>query len=287
LVRGSRCGPTDDVQLEVARATLPDALWKEGPKAVNTEIRRLIEERGASEDGSRRQPAQETSTRRAPIISPPIAASPIGLSFESEQPRLQQRRRQLPAVNEDPIIVPAGTSSARVSDIDQETPISAERIPPQSAGPHFVLSTDLKIALAPAAAIGSSGDNLARIRQQLPLVRKAAEDLAGHLNPNAQPEIVRNLADYRTAIAGEPETIAWGVVFGLGVRLDNAATASRRKVEDRLQPPLEDAAQEALDTVLTLHGPLIRATSEGRELTDEADRFRLTRDQAAALREDA
>jgi hypothetical protein len=162
-----------------------------------------------------------------------------------------------------------------------------EPIPPQGAGPHFILNSELKIALAPPAEIGADSNNLGCIRQQLPLVRQAADDLAGHLNPNAQPEIVRNLADYRTAIASEPETIAWGVVFGLGVRLDNAAAAARRKVEDRLQPPLEDAAQEALDTVLTLHGPLIRATSEGRELTDEADRFRLTRDQAAALREDA
>jgi biotin carboxyl carrier protein len=69
--------------------------------------------------------------------------------------------------------------------------------------------------------------------------------------------------------------------------LENAGTAARRKIEDRLQPPLEDAAQSALDSLLTLHGPLILATAEGRELSDEADRMRLTREEQATLRADA
>jgi hypothetical protein len=71
------------------------------------------------------------------------------------------------------------------------------------------------------------------------------------------------------------------------VRLENAASAARREIANRLQEPLEDAAQEALDSVLTLHGPLILATKEGRELLDDADRMRLTRDEQIMLRVDA
>jgi hypothetical protein len=162
-----------------------------------------------------------------------------------------------------------------------------EPIPAQGAGPHFTLSRDLRIALAPPAEIDGDGNDIGRIQQLLPLVRRAADDLAGHLNPNTQPELARSVADYREAIAGEPQTIGWGMVFGLGVRLENAALAARREIADRLQAPLEDAAEEALDSVLTLHGPMILATTEGRALSDEADRFRLTRDQQAALRGDA
>jgi hypothetical protein len=195
---------------DIALATLPDDVWKQGPKAVNTEIRRLIE---------------------------------------------------------------------------AHTP--AEPIPAQGAGPHFALGPDLKIALVPPAEIDPAGNNLRRIREQLPLVRQVAGDLAGHLNPNTQPEISRNLADYRTAIAGEPETIAWGIVFGLGVRLENAASAARREISNRMQEPLEDPAQEALESFVTLHGPLILATKEGRELSDEADRFRLSRGERDALQKDA
>jgi hypothetical protein len=169
--------------------------------------------------------------------------------------------------------------------IEAHTPL--EPIPSQGAGPHFALSPDLKISLAPPLEIDVEGNNLGRINRLLPVVRQAASDLAGHLNPNSQPELVRVLADYRAAIEGEPETIAWSIVFGLGLRLDNAAGAAEREIDDRIHPPLEDAAHEALDSVLTLHGPLILATAEGRELSDDVDRFRLTREQQAALREDA
>ena len=199
-------------ELEVTCVTLSRSLWRRGPKAVNAEIRRLIE-------------------------------------------------RTL------------------------EAPESAgEPIPLQGAGPHFTLNSAALIALALPAEIDASGNNLARIRQLTPLARRAADDLAGRLNPNAFPELARTVADYRMAFAAEETVIPWGTVFGLGVMLQTAAVAARRQVEDRLQPPLEDAAQSALDSLLTLHGPLILATAEGRELSDEADRMRLTREEQTRLR---
>ncbi len=99
--------------------------------------------------------------------------------------------------------------------------------------------------------------------------------------------MARNLTEYRAAIAAEGEVIAWGLVFGLGVMLENAAAAMKRKIEDRLLPSLEDAAQSALDSLLTLHGPLILATGEGRELQEQADRLRMTREEQLRLRGDA
>ncbi len=180
----------------------------------------------------------------------------------------------------------AAAVNARIKELIAEHTV-IEPIPAQGAGPHFALSPELKIALAPPGEIDALGNNMARIGNLLPVVRQAAGDLAGHLNPNTQPEISRILGDYRAAIAGEPERIAWGTVFGLGVRLENAATAAHREIDDRLRDPLEDAAQEALDSLLTLHGPLILATAEGRELSDEADRFRLSRDERDTLQKDA
>jgi hypothetical protein len=40
-----QAGPADQV-IEVARATIPSALWDQGPRVVNAEIRRMLEERG-------------------------------------------------------------------------------------------------------------------------------------------------------------------------------------------------------------------------------------------------
>jgi hypothetical protein len=165
--------------------------------------------------------------------------------------------------------------------------VPSELIPRQGAGPHFTLGPAGMIALAPAAEIDTLGNNVARIRELLPLVRRAADDLIGHLNPNAFPELARDVADYRAAVSEEEIKISWGTVFGLGVMLESAASATLRKIEDRLQPALEDAAQAALDSILTLHGPLILATAEGRELVDEADRMYLTREEQTKLRADA
>jgi hypothetical protein len=164
---------------------------------------------------------------------------------------------------------------------------STKPIPPQGAGPHFTIGASGLIALAPPSEIDAEGNNIRRIRQQLPLVRRAADRLATHLNPNAFPELAQDVADYRIALSGDEARIAWGVVFGLGVMLENAATAAERYVEDPMWPRLEDAERAALTSLLTLHGPLILATAEGRELADAADRMTMSREAQTALRNDA
>jgi hypothetical protein len=202
-------GRPSDPRIDLAKALFSDELWKQGPKAVNIEIRRLMDE--------------------AP----------------------------------------------------------SDSIPQQGPGPHFMLGPAGTIVLVPPAEIDALGNNVVRIHQLLPIVRRAAEDLFGRLNPNAFPELARNVADYRAAVAEDETQIAWGVVFGLGVMLENSAEAAQRKINNRLDPPLEDAIEAALNSLLTLHGPLILATAEGRELVEEADRMRLTRQEQARLREDA
>jgi hypothetical protein len=162
-----------------------------------------------------------------------------------------------------------------------------EPIPLQGAGPHFTIGAAVQIALAPPSELDAAGNHLERIQQFLPLVRRAAGDLADTLNRNQFALLWRNLADYRAAIAANDPEIPWGVVFGLGVRLANAADAAQRQIEDRLLPALEDPAQEALQSLIVLHASLIVSTVEGRELEEQADRLQMTREQQGALRADA
>jgi hypothetical protein len=162
--------------------------------------------------------------------------------------------------------------------------VPSEPIPPQGAGPRFTVGASGQIALAPPSELDAAGNDIGRIRQFLPLVRRAATDLAAALNPNQFPVLDRNLSDYRAAIAEDAATIAWGVVFGLGVRLANATEAAQRQIEDRLLSALEDPAQEALQSLNMLHGSLIMATVEGRELEEQADQLQMTREQQAAFR---
>jgi hypothetical protein len=175
--------------------------------------------------------------------------------------------------------------NTRIKDlIFENTP--PEPIPAQAAGLHVIVNASGKIDVAPPADIDVEGNNVARIRQLLPLVRQAADDLSGHLNPNLHPELSRTVAQYRNALGTEGESVPWGPLFGLGVRLDNAAAAARRDIQ-RLQDPLEDSTKEALDSLLMLHGPLILATVEGRELMADADRNELTLEQQRDLARDA
>jgi len=100
-----------------------------------------------------------------------------------------------------------------------------------------------------------------------PLVRRAADDLVGPSQPERPSQkLARDACGLPRCVTQEGDEDKFGaLVFGLGVMLESAASAALRKI-DRLQPALEDAAQAALNSILTLHGPLILATTEGREL---------------------
>jgi hypothetical protein len=164
-----------------------------------------------------------------------------------------------------------------------------EAIPAQDAGPHFVISAAGQISQESASTLDAGGNDIRRIRQLLPLVRQSADDLAARLNPNdnAYTELARDITQYRNAISRRELEIAWGLVWGLGVRLEEAAAAAEREISNRLAPALEDAELAALQSLRALHAPLILATAEGRELQEQADRLRMTREEQAALRADA
>lgn len=109
----------------------------------------------------------------------------------------------------------------------------------------------------PPSGLDGDGNHIARIRQLLPLVRDAADDLAARLAPNdnAFSELARDLGLYRVAISASQQEIAWSVVWGRGVRLETTASAVERKIDVRLAPTLEDATHAALQSPCTLHGP--------------------------------
>ena len=163
-----------------------------------------------------------------------------------------------------------------------------EPIPGPGPGPHAELGPDGRIRAAPATDFDADGNNIRRIRQLLPPVRQAAEDLANALvGTNAFADLARDLEAYRKAIAGEPETIEWGLVWGLGVTVEATADAVARDQPSRLRDALEDNAHAALETLRTRHAALIMATADGREMQEEADRLRMTRETQADLKRNA
>ncbi len=159
--------------------------------------------------------------------------------------------------------------------------IESERaadIPAQGAGPHFALSDSGKLQLVEAGSFDEAGNDIARINMLLPVVRRSVEDAFNNVvgSGNEFPELFRDVVDYRSCVSMAPHQLQWGLLWGLGVRIDNAVFAAERKQVGLLAPPLEDAALAALQSLRMLHGPLILATRIGRELQEHADRLVMT-----------
>lgn len=168
-------------------------------------------------------------------------------------------------------------------------PEPIEPVPPQAAGPHFGIGITGRIANVEPSAIDVGGNDTRRTQQLLPLVREAADDLAALLTSksNAFIELSRVLTQYRAAISESASNTPWGLIWGLGVRLEETAAATERKIVDRIEPEMDDAPLAALQALRTLHAPLILASAEGRELQEQADLLRMTREEQVALRGDA
>jgi hypothetical protein len=159
-----------------------------------------------------------------------------------------------------------------------------EPIPQQGLGPHFKLGDDDRIERQQASELDADGNDIGRIRQLRPLVLKCANNLLERLSRNEFPELIEAVDSYRSKLdPPEDGAIGWGEVWGLGVILENAAAAAARDIAARSLPELEDPAKSALESLLTLHGPMVLATREARELAQIADDYALTREETARV----
>jgi hypothetical protein len=167
---------------------------------------------------------------------------------------------------------------------DVEAPL--EPIPAQGVGPRFRANENGILERVRASDIDQEGNDISTINQLKPMVLRCASDLSQRLSRNQFPELLDATRAYVSAIDLEsPNRTDWGVVWGLGVIMQNASVAAQRQVDARVLPPLEDPAKTALDSLLAMHGPMILATRDGAKLSALAAAFTMTRDQQAELRE--
>jgi hypothetical protein len=160
---------------------------------------------------------------------------------------------------------------------------SIPEIPKPGPGPQFQISEDGSIDRAPVFDVEPGGNDVKTVDRLLPLVLRCASDLQSRLSRNEFPELLVLIEQYRVALQGYPSA-DWGEIWGLGVMLQNAASSAERQIAQRILPPLEDPAKAALDSLLTLHGPLVLATRAGAELSAAAQAFAMTREEQADLR---
>lgn len=163
--------------------------------------------------------------------------------------------------------------------------ISIGPVPSQGLGPRYRATQEGPIDRAPLSDFDEHGNDNKTINQLRPLVLRCAADLQARLSRNEFPELLTSVVSYREALepSGDHQ-IEWGEVWGLGVLLQNAATAAERDIKNRTLPELEDPARSALSSLLALHGPMILASYEGAQLSEKAAGFAMTREQQEALR---
>ena len=130
-------------------------------------------------------------------------------------------------------------------------------VPRQSAGPHFAISSAGKIFHAPPHEFDESGNNVRRLLQLLPIAQEEASRFLGYFSPgdNAFATLMNDVAAYKASIGGDVSEIDWGLVWGLGVRIEEAASAAMRKIDDRVLPSLEDQPLAALQSLRSVHAP--------------------------------
>jgi hypothetical protein len=155
-------------------------------------------------------------------------------------------------------------------------------LPNQGPGPHFIIREDGRIGQAPASALDEKGNNTERLKHLHPFLRGAARNLHDSISPNQHPALQEIARQYLLLVDRNLlEEIPFDALYGAGLRLENAAAVSDRKIADRLLPELEDPAREALDSVLGLHAPFILSTKAGVELTELADHYKRHPDEGA------
>ncbi len=147
-------------------------------------------------------------------------------------------------------------------------------LPQQGPGPHFRIDADALIDFDAVPTLDARGNNIPRLRSLHPVIIDTCQQLSACIRPNEQQQLLKIVRGYFDTINNDVEEIDYARLYGFGLRLTNASTAAKRQIADRLLPPLEDDAEEALNTCLVaLHGPFMLSTSVGNDLLAYYERY--------------
>ena len=160
----------------------------------------------------------------------------------------------------------------RGPDADEAPPADLEEwddaeFPEQEPGLQFKFGADGRIELHHSDP--PQPDEHHELEGLLDALIEAVNRLVSSLSgTNAHGGILNAAQAYQLAINADELSI--GRVYATGIRLENARDALRRN--DDL-PPLPEEPDEALTTVLDLHGVLIASTEQGRTLLESAREY--------------
>lgn len=171
----------------------------------------------------------------------------------------------------------------------EEPALPPPPIPRQEVGPYFALREDGVIDFAPATDLDTAGNNVALLRQLHPLLRESVGELIVSLSKgNAPYSSLLDRAKRYSALTERPlDQISFAQLFGAGVRLQNATTATHREIGRDELPTFDPNTDEQLNSVLQLHAAFILNSADGAALIAAEERYQRRPIEEAEYRQSA
>ncbi|WP_264212598.1 hypothetical protein [Leisingera thetidis] len=153
----------------------------------------------------------------------------------------------------------------------------AQALPDQSDIVKFGLTKYGKVELVAVPNTADDVDRIIAIREELISADGPIAVLSNRYsrNPNAPQSALleRVIGSYAKELSKDIGDINFAVLFARGTRLVSASRTAQHNIQTGEWPDFEPEEQEALDSLIALHGPLMMATPVGRELVAASDEF--------------
>jgi Leucine-rich repeat (LRR) protein len=164
-------------------------------------------------------------------------------------------------------------------------------IPEQGAGPRVVLEQNGRLVFAKPSDLDAKGNDRNRLEALYPALREAAADLAQALQDypsNLRNERLLQKAEAYRALVDLPlDEVNFARLYGAGMQLLNAASATRRALEAGRAdvPELTPMQDECLASIENLHPPFVLASRDGQEMLADQTTIKLTAEAVEGIKE--
>ncbi|WP_417676465.1 helix-turn-helix transcriptional regulator [Roseibium sp.] len=158
----------------------------------------------------------------------------------------------------------------------------AESIPEQNPLIRFEVSPGNKLKLVPSLDSENDYGIIEALRSELLASNGPIETLKERYatNPNLpQSSLFKPLTEgYDKELSKDPKDINYAVLYARGARFYAARRTAAQQVTSNEWPELGADEADAIDAICDLHGPLIMASSVGRQMVSDAYEYETTPD---------
>lgn len=150
-------------------------------------------------------------------------------------------------------------------------------VPEQNPILMFDISSDMKLELSTPQSNQTNYDFVTSLREEIISPLGPIFTLKNYYQERSNlPQadlILRVLDGYEKEINKPVNQINFALLFARGARLTSARDISRRQISIGEWPEFDPIEDDALERLISLHGPLIMSSSEGRRIVSDAHEF--------------